>query len=572
MKTNMKTIKKYGLMLMVLSITSCGEKFLDEKPLDTLTTSNAFSTSADFTASVNNLYALVRTEFYTANDSEPMQWLYRTDVVYSTTSRNDLVADFDPTASMIKERWAAQYKIVAEANTILSRLTASKVPDSEKPLFEAKARFFRAFAYRTLAYLYGGVLLITEEIVGEKVDFTRADRKEIYALAIEDLTFAAQYLQRITAVKDGEISNLAAQHLLAEVYLADGQHQKAIEAATVVIKDPSTSLMTERFGARTSVTPADVYWDLFQIKNQNRASGNKEGIWVIQIEADAVGGSALSTSQKGAYLLERVHAPLVRDFVVYDPVTKKNIAPFSWPAGDYTGGRGVGFMASSPYLIANIWVGAGSDFRNANHNFVRKIKSNNKRSPFFGKEIDFDNLPPESFGFAGAAMTSGKLDRAFYPYQSKCTQPFNHPSGLYLNPPLFPYALTASAGGTYADQYMFRLAETYLLRAEGYLGLGRTTEAAADINIVRARSKAPEVSPDKVNMDYILDERMREFGVEEKRMLTLMRLGKLYDRLKSCNPYYANSVQPYHNLWPIPQTEIERNRGAKLEQNPGYVR
>lgn len=572
MNMNMKIAGKYWLVLILSGITSCGEKFLEEKPLDTLITSNAFSTSADFTASVNNLYALVRTEFYTANDSDPMQWLYRTDMVFLTMSRNDLVVDFDPTAAMIKEKWASLYKIVAEANTILSRLPASQVPDSEKPLFEAKARFFRAFAYRTLAYLYGGVLLITEEIVGEKVDFTRASRKEIYAQVIADLTFSAQNLKGITAVKDGEISNLAAQHLLAEVYLADGQHQKAIEAATVVIKDPSTSLMTERFGARTSVTPGDVYWDLFQIKNQNRDSGNKEGIWVIQIEADVVGGSALSISQKGSYLMERVHAPLVRDFAVYDPDTKKNIAVFSWPTGDYTGGRGVGYMAPSPYMVTNIWVGAGSDFRNANHNFVRKMKSNNKRSPLFGKEIDFDNLPPGSFGYDGAAMTSGKADRAFYPYQSKCTQLFNHPSGLYLNPPPFPYALTTSGGGTYADQYMFRLAETYLLRAEGYLGLGRTTEAAADINVVRTRSKAPEVSPDKVNIDYILDERIREFGVEEKRILTLMRLGKLYDRIKLCNPYYANSVQPYHNLWPIPQTEIERNRGVKLEQNPGYTK
>jgi starch-binding outer membrane protein, SusD/RagB family len=49
----------------------------------------------------------------------------------------------------------------------------------------------------------------------------------------------------------------------------------------------------------------------------------------------------------------------------------------------------------------------------------------------------------------------------------------------------------------------------------------------------------------------------------------LMRLGLLYDRVKRFNPYYTD-ILPTYNLWPIPASEIERNNGAKLEQNPGY--
>ena len=83
---------------------------------------------------------------------------------------------------------------------------------------------------------------------------------------------------------------------------------------------------------------------------------------------------------------------------------------------------------------------------------------------------------------------------------------------------------------------------------------------------------------EQINMDYILDERMRELGIEEKRRLTLMRTGLLYDRVMKCNPYYANpetngdgvGMQKHYNLWPIPQSAIEANIGAKLEQNPGY--
>jgi hypothetical protein len=116
---------------------------------------------------------------------------------------------------------------------------------------------------------------------------------------------------------------------------------------------------------------------------------------------------------------------------------------------------------------------------------------------------------------------------------------------------------------------MFRLAETYLLRAEAYFRLNNLTAAAADINAVRSRSNAAAVAPASVNIDYILDERMREFGVEEKRRLTLARLNLLYDRVTRFNPYYGD-IQPHHNVFPIPYVEIERNREAVLEQNEGY--
>ena len=129
--------------------------------------------------------------------------------------------------------------------------------------------------------------------------------------------------------------------------------------------------------------------------------------------------------------------------------------------------------------------------------------------------------------------------------------------------------LKSSAGGTYTDQYMFRLAETYLIRAEAYLGLNNKQKAADDINVVRARSHANDVEAQDVDIDYILDERMRELGVEEKRMLTLCRLALVYDRVKRFNPYYSDIEQKF-NLWPIPFSEIERNKDAVLEQNPGY--
>jgi hypothetical protein len=158
--------------------------------------------------------------------------------------------------------------------------------------------------------------------------------------------------------------------------------------------------------------------------------------------------------------------------------------------------------------------------------------------------------------------------KSIYPYQTKCTTPGHHPANLFSD--IGKLLLSGLAGTTYTDQYMFRLAETYLIRAEAYLGNNDKVNAAADINVVRARANASAVNAASVDINYILDERMREFGVEEKRRLTLARLGLVYDRTVAHNPYNADDVKAFNNLFPIPYSEIERNTTSKLEQNPGY--
>lgn len=559
-----------GFLVLLLPY-SCSDDFLNEVSESSLTPGNAFNNAKDFQASVNNLYRLVREELYSRNDFAPWNYAYRTDIAWPiSASAPNLPADYNAVNGFTNGHWNPYFKQIAEANTIIDRAKISSMSEADKLNFEAQGRFFRAFAYRCLVYLYGGVPLILEEITTPKTDFVRATKKEVLTQVIEDLKFAADNLKEITAVKDGEVSNLVAQHLLAEVYLADGQFQNALSAADVVINNSSVKLMTNRFGTRSTENPGDVYWDLFRFGNQNRANGlNTEGLWVIQFEPDVVGGSALTTVgfyNTNSFFFERVHAPLMRD------VRIGGKAPFRWPTSDYTGGRGVGFAAPSEYFVKTVYDDPTNDIRNANHNFVRKVVANNKSEPtLLGQVIDFDNLPPNTTGVSGAAMVSGRMNRAFYPYQSKCTEPGKHPAGLFANNnATFPLDLKSGAGATYQDQYLIRLAETYLLRAEAHLGLNNLAAAAADVNVVRARANAKPATAAEINIDYILDERIRELGFEEKRMFTLMRLGKWADRVRKCNPFYAAQVDEKYNIWPIPQSEIDRNTGATLEQNPGY--
>ena len=555
-------MKKITIIICLLTSISfsCKKTFLDETPLDFLSTTNGYVTAKDFDAAVNNLYNRIRLEFYSSGEQRPFDYVFGTDLVYdgqpATTRHTNMVAAYSPLSTEIPLiHWTSLYKIIAESNTIIDRIPGSSMSDADKTLTEARARFFRGMAYRTLAYLYGGVPLNTSEVVSPQTDFTRATKNAVLEQVVSDLKFAATNLPAINVVQDGQINNLAANHLLSEVYLALGQFQNAVDASTLVINNPNVGLMRTRFGVKQSDVTKNVYWDLFQRGNQNRKNGtNREALWVIQFETDVPGGGAVSTGIGGSYQFERHFAPQFINF----RLAGSSVQPFLYPISDYTGGRGIGWAISTKYFSDVIWASDfDNDLRNAPFNFVREFKVTNPSHPQFGQTIS-TRTPP-------AGITVPRRD--FYAFQSKITTPGDHPDGMFENKATL--LLKASAGGTYADQYMFRLAETYLLRAEAYLGLAQLSNAAADLNAVRSRSNASNVLPANVNIDYILDERMRELGSEEKRRITLMRLGLVFDRVKKYNPYYAD-ILPTYNLWPIPASELERNNGAKLEQNPGY--
>jgi starch-binding outer membrane protein, SusD/RagB family len=609
-------MKRYIYIIIIgLLLGACNEDtFLKETPVDFMSATNAYVTASDFDQAINELYYLTRHEFYCNQERSAQDYFMGTDILANGSSGSsdpNLASAYGASSSIAQAHWDKLYLIVAQANTVISRLPSSEVTESNQVLFVAKAKFFRGFAYRTLAYFYGGVALQLEEVTAPKTDYVRVTREATLEQAMEDVKFAAENLKSIDDkdLQNGEINSAAAYHLLSELYLALGQYQNAVDAATKVISNQcgTVGLMTARFGSRKAETPGDVYWDLFRMNNQNRKSGNVEGLFVIQMEylGTSAGGTDLTSlwSNPGSYLLERMCSPQTGLFsMTKDGTTYK---PFTWPIGDYTGGRGIGSCIPTNHFDKEVWGGYGStefnqDIRNANHNFVRKFKFNNTDATLlsnfvaaFGSDtIDIDKY--DEYTAAGWTFVSGDNNvtttfpgRYLMCYQTKCTGLKDYPSALISN--ASTYQLQNSAGGTYSDQYMFRLAETYLLRAEAYVRLNKFSEAASDINVVRNRANATPVSASELNttgvsgvagIDYILDERIREFGIEEKRRLTLGRLGEdiFYNRVTAYNPYYSGAYgtraavtfSKTYTLYAIPQTAIDANKDAVLEQNSGY--
>lgn len=126
---------------------------------------------------------------------------------------------------------------------------------------------------------------------------------------------------------------------------------------------------------------------------------------------------------------------------------------------------------------------------------------------------------------------------------------------------------------------IFRLGEMYLIRAEARAQQNKLTTAIADINILRTRATlgfvatANRPAPTKIASSNQADllllierERIYELAYEGHRWFDLVRTG----RAQAVMSAFSSNWNSKYELWPIPQTEIQRNPALVGAQNPGY--
>jgi hypothetical protein len=277
--------------------------------------------------------------------------------------------------------------------------------------------------------------------------------------------------------------------------------------------------MTSRFGVRAS-QPGDPFSDMFIYGNERYGQGNKESIWVMELEnvSTVVGGYTGAPQQRRNW------------GAAYYQITGMNIC-------DSLGGRGIGRMRLDDWVVYGLY--ENNDMRNSGYNLRRKFYYN-LPGPTFGQQVPYTG-PDTLFKIC--------------PHTTKWYQ---------FDPnDVFGFAMVK-------DFILMRLGETYLLLAEAQFKQGKIPEATTSLNVIRARANATPVTQAQVNMDYILDERVRELLAEENRRMTLMRTGTLVTRTLAHNGAQVTGLTSKNLLLPIPQSEIDLNKDAVLEQNPGY--
>jgi hypothetical protein len=168
----MKAIKSIILAIVCISAVSCNDKSLDVTPTDQLTDATVFTSAANATLFLNDIY----------NSLNPGPWssvftLQPTEVSndpldnYSDNSISGPIAgipsyqaftndSYGPTVPIFDKQWANMYANIRKCNLFITKTTTATFDDASKKSLIAQARFLRVYFFKSLMDLYGGVPLV----------------------------------------------------------------------------------------------------------------------------------------------------------------------------------------------------------------------------------------------------------------------------------------------------------------------------------------------------------------------------------------------------------------------------
>lgn len=587
MKTMKNIIKCLTASLLVVNLSSCVD--LDPEPLSFFAPENTFMDKEGLEALLITSRKQIKWEWFgdafNAGYCEtPLVYEYAwSDISVMGAPEvkeiHNLETQLTPTTNMALHLryWDLAWNGIKYANTLISRVPKSNIDnEDDKNQLLAEGYFHRAYWYYLLVNQWGDVPLLLEEVTGPKLDFYSTSRMKILQQMKTDMEFAVKWLPK--NVQPGCVSRAAGEHLLAKIYLCTGDFQFAVDATTRCINDYGLHLMKERFGVNASDASLDVFNDLFQEDNIS-ASENKEAIFVVQERYGIEGNVA----PKGSARMRNFVPYWCNGAAVKTPDGKQGT---TYDAGPYEGyewveelGRGIAKIRPTNYSQYAIWGKCGNDIRHNDNNWFNISRLTYNRPASKGGSEEYFGKP---------------IERAFVSDTMRCYFSFPTVKTLIYKDDI---NVGKTPTGGFTDTYVFRLAETYLMRAEAYYWLGNLPLAKEDVNEIRRRAKAPELP--SVTLDDILDERARELYIEEHRKVELTRIAFLkaqlgqdgyslgnfseknwyYDRIMEKNNFFAEEyfystnafiMKPYHVLWPVPLTAITSNTQGRINQNIGY--
>ena len=476
--------------------------------------------------------------------------------------------------SAISGKFETMYEGISRANVLLQNVDNCDMTDELKTQYKAEARFMRALYYFELLNYFGGVPIYDETtVVAEDfLNMTKARNtaEEVRTFIIADLDAAIASLPEAwDADNTGRATSGAANALKGKVLLYNQQYdeaatyfeavrnsgQYALYADYAGLFEPEGDASSEMIfavqniggigqdygmpttfymGSRSSygscwnnVMAATNFVDSYEWKDGRPFDWNE----VIPgfNESDEVKQTAFYATLNDKYT-EVTAYPAARETLLKmydqrDPRMQASIIlPYTWYEGWYANAR-----MDCEYVITET-----SGLTNEANGFIRV---NGNYEMYLWRKF----------------VAKYDMDGAI---NNRADTPINFP--------------------------IIRYADVLLMLAECYNEMGRQADAVALINEVRARVDMPGINsgPDYLQatthdevFQRIKHEREVELAAEGHSFNDMKRWGlleTLAGEVKGFTgrSYYSRVVRERDDLWPIPQSEMERN--PNMTQNPGW--
>ena len=531
----------------------CTKDPLSLTPSNTLSDATVFGDTATAYLFLNDIY----------NQVNPGPWS-STFTLLPTEISNDPLADFcdeatygpasgtlsstvfdndsyGPSASaqLFGPEWTNMYAYIRKCNLFMKKVNATNFPDNSKKVMNAQARFLRAYFYKSLIDLYGGVPLITSVLnnttQGDSIFYARSSYDSCVGFIETECQLAAADLPvSWTGLNIGRATRGAALALQGEEELYAGKWQAAATTNLAIMNSGNYKLFPDFVGLFYSNNEenSEVIFDI-QYAANIRPRHNNQYWGVVEVAKGAGWGDCDPTEE------------LVDDFEFTDGKTIAGGSGLYDPAHPYAN-REKRFYASIIY-DGSIWRGETIYTRKGIANNANEINTTGKsgncgRTGYFVKKLQDSTIP----------STPGNLD------------------------------------GT--NVIVWRYAEVLLNYAEAQNeAVGPDATVYNAINLIRTRAGQPNLATGLGQSDMrtaIRHERRIELAFEGKRFYDLLRwktaqqvysqpihgmqvTGTGTNLTYQVIPVRTIKFDPGKNyLQPIPQTVLDQN--PKLTQNPNY--
>jgi starch-binding outer membrane protein, SusD/RagB family len=400
---------------------------------------------------------------------------------------------------MPRSFWSDYYQGIFRANILLAKLPGTPMDAAEKARFVAETKALRGFYYFSLVRMFKNIPLILDPLAASDIySVTQATPAAVYTQIEKDLTEAIPNLPSTVnlSTEAGRLNKGAGQAILGKVYLYE--NKKAEAASMLAQVNGTTPGQPNQYGNKLLAK----FSDLWVFTNKFNSESILEGSHTDK--SNAGWGNWGSSSDEGNSAAQMV-----------GPRSYQKIG------------------ANAPDIYPSGW-----SFNPWTQDFYDLIKSD----PRFPSTV----LDVKALAAAG-----------------QCKYIEGYMNTGYFVMKMIPMRSDIRTGGGdmelnfQQNDYIIRLADTYLMEAEALGGTGARAQALLDA--VRARVGLGSVP---VTMDAIKTERRLELAGEGHRFFDLVRWGDAATKLAS-RGFKAGK----NEIFPIPAQELQ---GTKLVQNPGY--
>lgn len=572
------------VIIMVAIFASC--KKLNEYNPSGSTSDAVWSTPEGMLTLVNATYADQR-NYYGKEDAVLMSeggtdlWFNANKASYA----NQLTRyeSFTPASSGTnRNTFRTFYKALNLCNAGIERIRNVPYPTiTERNQREGELRFMRAFYLWHIVEFYGGVRLKTTETKEPELTAVRSSVAEFYNVIIEDLQFAKDNLPVSWGNEYSRASKKSAYGLLARAALSRAYYSTGSEAQTyfTMARDIAKEAIDKKVELKVNLaTDYASLWNPANNKNIGKDNGesmytisntpnnlpsnydnngNRMHLWYLMQYSGKIAG-LIQSLDYGNDGQRRLQATLT--LLDYFDETKD---------GRYNASFQEVWLANVNYT----WTAADATRYGKDASIVgRQVRAGIDTMLLVTKKsIDNESTKPY--------LISDRDSTYFTATTRAIKSPINF---VALKKFAYPNRTAPNSQPGFNDIFLIRFAEMYMIAAEAEFQLGHADLAAGYINTLRTRAaiKTPvdqtaamQVLPGDISLDFILEERAREFAGEQIRWFDIKRMknnNNFATFIKAKNPDIT-AVQDYHRLRPVPQEEMDALLNKdEFGQNPGY--